>query len=694
MDRGSDSTGTRDEEPASSGGSEETAEAEGGLIRVIRYGLLPPHEGAAYVEEQMYLGHRYGNDLIEIERGRREALRQAERAVPGVAEAEAAYAEAVTAFTAAKDAFKAARAKERRRAETTEHKQRLSAATKQLSAASTSLHAARRKARRDPSVVALRAKIDGERSAERGAKGGLVGEAKRGARALSGVAWGIYSRVEARKDASRKAIDKGAPGKPGGLYDGLDSNDPLFSRWQRDGFVGAQQIARTVADEREGAKSRVRTVTGITVPELFSGQDPRVRIGEAVHIRKVGRWEGANAVYDSVVDGSAQRSRPSVNGKKPVTLSIRVGKGPAATWCSWPMRMHRPLPADATVREVVVHRRMVGDREEWYATIVVKIDSDKRVRAATGAVAVDLGWRKREDGSVRVGTWYATDGTSGEIAVSAGTVESFAKVKRLQAIRDREFDSIRETILDWWKTPIPRAVPEWLAADLLHLHKWKSKERLQRLVQRWKRERFQGDDQGFAAAEAWRYRDYHLWRDEEGSRQRALRFRKQEYRIEAKRLAALSHTVVLEEFDLRKMAARPELGADDETGDDDAARAQRQLTAPSILRNCLIHAFAEVAHVPAKNTTRMCHVCGVVHPFDAKKNIWREPACPECGAEWDQDINAAINMLSLWTNRTDKTPPPKKKKAAGSRFQRSLHEAEERRKAGEAAATEGAGDNP
>jgi transposase len=108
-----------------------------------------------------------------------------------------------------------------------------------------------------------------------------------------------------------------------------------------------------------------------------------------------------------------------------------------------------------------------------------------------------------------------------------------------------------------------------------------------------------------------------------------------------------------------------------------------------------MHAFAEVAQVPSKNTTRTCNVCGVVHPFDAKHNIWREPVCPECGSTWDQDENAGVNILRVWQERESGPPSgPRPAKAAGrSRFERARLAAVERsqekaRKAAEAAGAE------
>ena len=609
------------------------------MIRVYRYGLLPPHENAAIVDEQMWRGHRYRNELTAIERARREAIRQIEKAAGNIPAMEARLKAAEEHTEKVYKELKAARARTRKRSETTEQTEALHAARAAENEAVRDLHEARKRIREDPAIVGAKAQINGEKADERGEKGGRAGRAKRGARALSGVGWGIYSRVEAQADAARKAIDKH------GLYDGLLPNDPRFSRWAREGLVGAQQL----------------TDGGITVGEAFSGEDSRVRIGPGVKVAQV--WDPKSRTYRSVVSEGDRAG----NAEGIRTLGIRLGKGATSAWCSWPMRYHRPLPDGATIKEIVVFRRMRGPRAEWYATITVEMTDDSRVRAESGAVAVDLGWRKLPDG-IRVGTWRGTDGATGEIKVSTSLTNALSKAASIRSIRDKNFDDIRSALGPWLKTA---TLPAWFAEISSYLPRWKSPDRLARLVLRWGRERFAGDDEAYALAEAWRYRDHHLWCYEEGVRSRSLRRRKQEFRIVAKELAARYRTVVLEKFDLGQMARRPETGTEADKGDDDAARAQRQLTAPSELRICLAHAFAEVAQVPAENTTRTCSECGVIHAFDAKGSVDRSPPCPECGAAWDQDANAAINMLRSYERgergRRSREPAPEGR----SRFERA-----------------------
>jgi len=112
-------------------------------------------------------------------------------------------------------------------------------------------------------------------------------------------------------------------------------------------------------------------------------------------------------------------------------------------------------------------------------------------------------------------------------------------------------------------------------------------------------------------------------------------------------LARKYKTLVLEDFDLRVMARR---GSVEDGAENEDARSNRQLAAVSELRLCLEQAFkgrgGDVVRLPAANTTRRCHACGHTEAFDAAAAILH--TCPGCAATWDQDRNAALNLLATW----------------------------------------------
>src|SRR5258706_11781751 len=83
---------------------------------VYQYGCRAPVENADVVREQMRANARYRNLLVEITRGKRDALRAAVAAVPIVAAAEATARVAWSSFQRAQDVLDASRAAARRRA--------------------------------------------------------------------------------------------------------------------------------------------------------------------------------------------------------------------------------------------------------------------------------------------------------------------------------------------------------------------------------------------------------------------------------------------------------------------------------------------------------------------------------------------------------------------------------------------------
>ena len=88
------------------------------------------------------------------------------------------------------------------------------------------------------------------------------------------------------------------------------------------------------------------------------------------------------------------------------------------------------------------------------------------------------------------------------------------------------------------------------------------------------------------------------------------------------------------------------------TGIDDGlplpARHNRTLAAPHTLRLAVLNACGRtgvtVESVSAVNTTHICHLCGSLEEFDAAEHL--NHRCRSCGMVWDQDVNAARNLLA------------------------------------------------
>lgn len=333
-------------------------------------------------------------------------------------------------------------------------------------------------------------------------------------------------------------------------------------------------------------------------------------------------------------------------------LRVRIGSDPPgsrnAVWLSLPVILHRPLPADGDLRETHVTWRRRGTKLVYSVSFVVARDAEPATECEGPVVAVDLGWRLRSADErarlLRAGYWVGEDGDEGEILLDRRWLDGMAKVDDLQSLRDQHRDAIHAALIGWLDAA--PGVPDWLAEERRNMARWESPARFAALCLRWRERRFPGDDAGYELLEAWRQRDKHLLEYQEHYRAQLLARRQDLYRVVAARLSRRYSRVVIEDFDLREVAR---LDAGNTLHP--AARRQRQLAAVSSLRGALINAFerdhgkGSVLIVPAEYTTLTCAHCGQVDEgWDPAAAV--EHRCRHCGARWDQDRNAAVNLLA------------------------------------------------
>lgn len=417
-------------------------------------------------------------------------------------------------------------------------------------------------------------------------------------RARNGVdCWGAYLLAEAAADQARKT-----------------PNEPHFRRWDGTGTVAVQ------------------LQKGLTVADLLAGKHTFARLS---------------------LDFSARgpKGLPFGDGRPRAILSIRVGSaGRAPIWASIEVIWHRSLPESARIKWIRLHRRRVGVHWKWSVQFVLEglAGWARSTRVSTrGMIAIDVGWRKMANGDMRVATWVDDAGGVGALRVPARLLERWAKVHDLRSIRDRAFNAERDALRAWLAdTP---TVPEWLRKTASHLHAWRSTARLASLALRWRISRFNGDDGIFERLEAWRRRDKHLLSWECFQRKNVLRARREIYRVFAAHRIQLYRRVVVERLDLRDFAELPNRDVGDAPDDYATAnsRGRRFLAAQSELLGAIAAASqkvgAEFIETVAEWTTQHCHDCGTREPFDAAVEVMH--VCSTCGVEWDQDVNAARNLL-------------------------------------------------
>ena len=555
--------------------------------KVLRYGIRPPTKNAPIVIEQMILAHRYRNRLTEIERDRRSRLREIDGSLCRDLHAEVLRLSVVV--ESARSEIKKARKSERRRAETGEMKAALKDARD-------ALKSARFEWRK--SLAEMRQDVDAQ--ARRDAVNVDAADARRAARAECGTYWGTYQLIEDADMAARKAP----------LWDGSEPNDPRFRRWDGTGQVSVQ------------------IVNGLSAKDMLSGASTQVQI--------VDRPDGSIDLRDPNSKRSQKHRR--------MMLRLRVcSDGRDPVWAEWPMVLHRPIPSTDRVKRATVALRKIGPREEWCVLITVETKVERS--CGEGAIAIDLGWRQFAD-RIRVGMTFDSDDQMSEIVIAPRIQSGIQRANTLRATRDVEFDALRDVLAAWISDR--EDAPEWLVEAGKWMPRWRSQSRMASLAAVWRDARFGGDSEMFEAVEAWRRQDRHLWLWETSQREGALRARREHYRCVAADLARRYETLILEDFDLRKIATKKD------EAENQTARSNRVDVAVSEFRLALKNAFlgrgGSVTTVSAVNTTRECSTCGSIEEFDAAGNV--RHTCVN-GHEWDQDENAARNIFERWRDAPD-----------------------------------------
>lgn len=353
-------------------------------VRVYTYGLpMGPTENGDLVREQMRLAHRYRNDLIAVERGRRAAVRAIIAEVGDIAEIDAEIAEASKELESIRAETRAARATERSRRASSPRSPR----AKELREHLRELRAHRKR-------VQAMIKGDAEVQAKIAEVNQRALDLSKALRAKCGVYWGTYLLVEAAVDAARRG-----------------KMDPKFQRWDGQGRIGVQIQG------------------GMPAVSVMDGTDTRLRIGRVDDRAWTARSRG-------------ERRRLSRT-----TLQMRVGSdGRDPIWATFPMIMHRPLPKDGIIKMADVSVKRIGTRERWELHVTVDAPSlDGPERQGDRRAAVHFGWRSRPDG-VRVAYLVDSDGASEEIVVPTEIIARLEHADSLRSIRDRELNAIKAAL--------------------------------------------------------------------------------------------------------------------------------------------------------------------------------------------------------------------------------------------------------
>lgn len=581
---------------------------------VYRYGARPPIAGGDRVDEQLFLAHRYKNDLRQVELDRRAASEEALRThAPGLTDLEHAVAIAQAHLDEHLQSIRDRNSHARRRTQTPEQRAEVKRRRQVLADARRAHRAARQVAYAADGPV--RAALD-DASATANAR---VKELRAEYSRQRGLYWGTYLQCEEAAEDFRR----GAP--------------PRFQRYRGEGLIAVQiQHGMTMADALRGEDPRFRLV--LQPPPSTAADAPR-----QPHSRRSQRRQYAHAWVR--IGTEADRRTP--------------------VWAVLPVVLHRMPPEGSRIKWVFVTRSRVGTHEDWSLQLVCTVEDIRKADCASeGAVGVDLGWRLMPDGSLRVAYWVGSDGRQGELRLPAGGpqeqgVARWAHVEHLQSIRDGAFNVVRETFAQWLASRAE--VPAWLRQVTAMLRQWRSQARLAAVLvgghnrPGWREQRFAGDEDIYATLEAWRRQDRHLYDWQEAERTKARRWRLDLYRSFAAQLRRQYQTVAVEDANWRDLTRTP--GAE-ESAPNALARWHQRIASPGELRQCLEATAAARTRVESAWTTRTCSQCSHINrQWDTMTDL--VVTCSACSLTMDQDENAARNLLAAASGgAVGSTPAP------------------------------------
>lgn len=385
------------------------------------------------------------------------------------------------------------------------------------------------------------------------------------------------------------------------------------------------------------------------------------------------KWRGFVRIDEETLPHPSRRTRPRT------LISIRIGSTPdrQPVWFTVPVTLHRPIPADADITQVQITRVRVGTQ---YRLSVAFTARRPHVTPANrpGVVAVDLGWRRRPDGGIRVAVWrgihpqptpaapvpdwaaeWARSGPNGgELVIPASWLDEMTRLRDIQSLRDSKLDRIKTDLVGWFRDhPAAAAALDVTATDI---DRWRSANRFAALIRRWRDTRQDGDETMFAVAEAWRVQDRHLLEWVAHTTDQLTARRREVYRVFAAHLTATYGHLIVEDMVIPQITRREHRVEEADDYQTDIARGNARAAAPGLLRQTLETAAGAagvaVTKAPSAGTTRVHADCDtwITGDLSAEITVW----CPTCQTSYDQDANAAVNLIRLATGETGPFTPP------------------------------------
>lgn len=642
-------------------------------VRVYSYDSNGPIQNLELLTTQAKAGHRYYNDLVRIEKDRREvfdAMRL--RHCP---ELQSVEAETDAINTQIEQAL-AAIGKDKSEKRTRNIDNELAAKLKELKIQRKPIYSRARELRAE-----FKAMFEPARAEFKRLKSEVIG----------GATKDVHLAARANEEVTAQMLA-----------------DPQWHAAWKESAIADREAAAKVRAARASSVALKGTYDLIdaaftasknasAAPPNFKRWDGSARVGRRISESVEDVVGGTGSISIAKLPESTWDTR---SGRRHANTTVRVILGSGEQPVIVPFMMDRPLPAGGIVRNFWITMRSVGSRTMTKVQFTVEGGkpwlSPSRRRENTDrekAVAINFGWRKTAKG-LRVAYWRGTDGRTGEILVSSvAPLASASKARApryslmqrldqpdaLRAVQDTHWQIAMGALIEA-KAVLP--LPVWSNHEgddqLQYSHLWKSsaklagyvrhlartigEERVRGLWQAWRVERLAShldlmakpdeisnwaNGHGAKGLEAfafrmwvWLEKDQHLYQWASHARDNALRARREVFRIAARRLEQCYETLVIDDSNFAEMAKR--VGIEEQTKQEEAQRKQRKDAAPGELRSCLELAFGgpkstRIDRVTSAGNSADHHVCG---------NKTEKPEhCERCGVSFDSDDNNCRNQL-------------------------------------------------
>jgi len=312
-----------------------------------------------------------------------------------------------------------------------------------------------------------------------------------------------------------------------------------------------------------------------------------------------------------------------------------------------PVLLHRPLPddEDLLIKEAVVRRECVSPGEYRWFFILTYVGGEFQPvqHVNTGSVAgINMGWKTVNNNTLRIAT-LVSDKETVHFILPEKIMKTYDYLNQLKSEVDSMINHAIARIKEIMKDD--DELPESMGVYLTRITKAKRPryDLLEKMMWVWDKELSYKPEE-FSEAKA--HFDYlnRVLSEMNNLRDKVRGHRLDLYRCWTKMITQKYETIIVDKLNLAQLS---KLEADDGTPTNnlpEAARKNRVIASVGIFKEWLDKQALKVGSVIIKKSIKSSTICSDCGGKLIRKDsiIW---ACENCGSVFDQDVNAATNLI-------------------------------------------------